>query len=102
MQPSGWTFGNVTSTCTNSNVANSDITYFCQDRVATTSAGGDSGSPYFVRIGETNQIHLIGIHWGSGGGTTVMSAMNNIRYENEGPTGWITYPGQNPPPAAPR
>jgi hypothetical protein len=32
----------------------------------------------------------------------VMSAMSNIRYENEGPTGWITYPGQTPPPAAPR
>jgi len=98
----GWTLGPVASTCANSNVANSDITMLCQDRVATTSAGGDSGSPYFERIGDTNDVRLIGIHWGSGGGTTVMSAMNNIRYENEGPTGWITYPGQTPPPAAPR
>jgi hypothetical protein len=93
----GWTFGNVTSTCTNSNVSGVDITYFCQDRVATESGGGDSGSPYFERIGETNQVRLAGIHWGSGGGTTVMSAMRNIRCENEGPVPWITFPGQTPP-----
>jgi hypothetical protein len=100
---SGWTNGNVTATCQNSNVAGEGfMTMLCQDRIATTSAGGDSGSPYFERIGETNQVRLIGIHWGSGGGTTVMSAMANIRYENEGPVGWITYPGQTPPPSAPR
>jgi hypothetical protein len=100
---SGWTFGPVTATCANSNVAGAgSITMLCQDRIATTSAGGDSGSPYFERIGETLDVRLIGIHWGSGGGTTVMSAMANIRFENEGPAGWITFPGQTPPPPSPR
>lgn len=99
---SGWTMGEVTATCVTSNVAGEgSITMLCQDRVATTSAGGDSGAPYFVRIGETNNVALIGIHWGSGGGTTVMSAMNNIRCENQGPAPWITYPGQVPPAVPP-
>lgn len=93
----GWTSGAVTATCQNSNVAGSNFTMLCQDRIATTSAGGDSGSPYFERIGETNQVRLVGIHWGSGGGMTVMSAMHNIRCENQGPAAWITYPGQTPP-----
>lgn len=99
---SGWTMGAVTATCVTSNVAASDITMLCQDRVATASAGGDSGAPYFVRIGETNNVALIGIHWGSGGGTTVLSAMANIRVENAGPAPWITYPGQAPPALAAR
>jgi len=100
----GMTMGPVNATCTTVNVGGAgNITLFCQDRVTTWSGGGDSGSPYYVRMGETNNVALIGIHWGSdGAGNTVMSAMNNIRYENEGPVGWITYPGQTPPPAPPR
>jgi hypothetical protein len=101
----GWTSGPVTATCVNSNVGGSDppTTMLCQDRVDTPSGGGDSGSPYFVRIGETNNVALIGIHWGSGGTppTTVMSAMSNIRHENTNPHGWITFPGQSPPPPPP-
>jgi hypothetical protein len=98
---SGWTLGPVASTCSNSNVSgDGNFTMLCQDRISTTSAGGDSGSPYFERIGETLDVRLIGIHWGSGGGTTVMSAMSNIRFENQGQGGWITYPGQTPPPPA--
>jgi hypothetical protein len=76
---SGWTTGAVTATCVRSNVASSDITMLCQDRVATASAGGDSGAPYFLLEG--NNAVLAGIHWGSGGGTTVLSSMANIRME---------------------
>jgi len=94
----GWTRGPVTVTCQTVNVGGSNFTLFCQDRAFTWSAGGDSGSPYFVRDGETNNVALIGIHWGSdGAGNTVMSAMANIRFENEGPMPWITFPGQAPP-----
>jgi hypothetical protein len=98
----GWTMGPVNATCQTTNVGGSNYTMICQDRVTTWSGGGDSGSPYFVRFGETNDIGLIGIHWGSdGAGNTVMSAMSNTRFENEGPLGWITYPGQTPPPPPP-
>jgi hypothetical protein len=98
----GWTSGPVNATCQTTNVGGSNYTMICQDRVTTWSAGGDSGSPYFVRIGETSDIALIGIHWGSdGAGNTVMSAMQNTRFENQGPVGWITYPGQTPPPPPP-
>jgi hypothetical protein len=76
---SGWTKGPVTATCVRTNVASSDITMLCQDRVATVSAGGDSGSPYFLLNGD--EAVLTGIHWGSGGGTTVLSNMENIRLE---------------------
>jgi hypothetical protein len=93
----GWTTGPVNTTCQNVNTS-PNVTLFCQDRVTTWSSGGDSGSPYYVRVGETNNVQLIGIHWGSdGAGNTVMSAMNNIRCENEGPAPWITFPGQAPP-----
>jgi hypothetical protein len=94
----GWTMGPVNFTCQNVNVGGSNYTLFCQDRVTTWSSGGDSGSPYFFRFGETNTVALIGIHWGSdGAGNTVMSAMQNIRCENQGPAPWITFPGQTPP-----
>jgi hypothetical protein len=100
----GWTTGPVNATCQNVNVGGAgNITLFCQDRVSTWSGGGDSGSPYYVRDGETNNVALIGIHWGSdGAGNTVMSAMANIRYENQGPVPWITFPGQTPPPPSGR
>jgi hypothetical protein len=96
----GWTTGPVNFTCQNVNVGGGgNWTLWCQDRVTNWSGGGDSGSPYFVRDGETNNVALIGIHWGSdGAGNTVMSAMANIRYENQGPVPWITFPGQTPPP----
>jgi hypothetical protein len=99
----GWTRGPVNATCQNVNVGGSNWTMWCQDRVSTWSGGGDSGSPYYVRQGETNNVALIGIHWGSdGAGNTVMSAMANIRYENQGPVPWITFPGQTPPPPSGR
>jgi len=99
----GWTMGPVNATCQNVNVGGSNYTLWCQDRVSTWSGGGDSGSPYYVRDGETNNVALIGIHWGSdGAGNTVMSAMANIRYENQGPVPWITFPGQTPPPPSGR
>jgi hypothetical protein len=93
----GWTMGPVVATCLNTNVGGTDITLFCQDRAQLRTAGGDSGSPYFIRIGDTNTVRLVGIHWGSGGGITALSAMANIRFENEGPAPWITFPGQTPP-----
>jgi hypothetical protein len=97
----GWTTGPVNTTCQNVNVGGAgNWTMWCQERIFTWSSGGDSGSPYYQRIGQSNQIRLAGIHWGSDGqGNTVMSSINNIRCENEGPVPWITHPGQTPPSA---
>jgi hypothetical protein len=92
----GWTTGPVHTACVNVNTGS--WTMWCQDRMFTWSGGGDSGSPYFQRIGQSNQVRLAGIHWGSDGqGNTIMSSINNIRCENEGPVPWITHPGQTPP-----
>jgi hypothetical protein len=98
----GWTTGPVNTTCQTVNVGGSQFTMICQERIFTWSGGGDSGSPYFQRIGQTNNVRLAGLHWGSdGAGNTVMSAISNIRHENVHPHGWITFPGQTPPPPPP-
>jgi hypothetical protein len=94
----GWLIGPLINTCQQTNVANSNITYFCQDRVEATPQGGDSGSPVFLRQGETGNVTLAGILWGGSSNTYVFSAMQNLRFEHEGPGGWITFPGQTPPP----
>jgi hypothetical protein len=96
---SGWTMGPVIQTCINTGVAatNPQIFILCQDLVEAFSAGGDSGSPVFERIGDSGNVRLVGILWGGGGSTFVLSAMANIRFENPGPRPWTTYPGQVPP-----
>jgi hypothetical protein len=79
---SGWTMGPVVATCVNTGIAGLPNTaMLCQDRVNTRSAGGDSGSPYFTWDGDGNNVTLVGIHWGSGAGITVLSPMANIRHE---------------------
>jgi hypothetical protein len=101
----GWLAGPVLATCINTNVSGAgEITMLCQDRVEATPIGGDSGSPVFLRQGETSQVSLVGILWGGSSNTYVLSAMQNIRFENQGPVPWITYPGQTPPapPGGPR
>ncbi len=86
----GWTYGPVVNTCQNTGVAGEPgVLLLCQHRIQTGSAGGDSGSPYFERIGETNRVRLAGLHWGSGGGLTVMSSIQNIRMDIPG--SWITH-----------
>lgn len=43
-------------------------TMLCQDRADYNSAGGDSGSPVFWRADiNSPPVHIVGIHWGSGG-----------------------------------
>ena len=75
----GWTFGPVTATCVNTNVAFSDITQLCQDFVNAAVAGGDSGSPVFVWHGNT--VTAAGVLWGGSGSTFAFSAISNIEWE---------------------
>ncbi|MFL6237110.1 MAG: hypothetical protein ACJ76N_28530 [Thermoanaerobaculia bacterium] len=59
----GGTLGPVVQTCSDSNVAFSNITMLCQDRVFAGVAPGDSGSPVFCQSGSKAAI-LAGILWG--------------------------------------
>lgn len=76
----GWTYGQVTNTCVDTNVANSNITLLCQDHVAAGVGPGDSGSPVFYWHGGSD-VTLYGLLWGGGSGTFAFSAMSNIEYE---------------------
>lgn len=92
---SGWTRGPVTATC--QNVSISGILLLCQDRITNLRQGGDSGSPYFRRLGEGSDVALAGVHWGGSGFDAIMSTIQGIRLDNPGPVPWTTYPGQTPP-----
>jgi hypothetical protein len=76
----GWSRGNVTSTCANVNVSGTNITLLCQTMVAASVAGGDSGSPVF-RVTSGNDVQLVGILWGGGSSTFVFSPLQLVRQE---------------------
>lgn len=83
----GWTQGNVTNTCVNTNVSGTNITQLCQTFVsnpggAVVVGGGDSGSNVF-RITSGSNVQLVGILWGGNGSGTqfVFSPLKQIRDE---------------------
>jgi hypothetical protein len=83
----GWTQGNVTQTCVNTNVSGSNITQLCQTFVqnpnnAVVVGGGDSGSNVFG-ITSGDNVQLVGILWGgnSSGTLFVFSPLKQIRDE---------------------
>jgi hypothetical protein len=83
----GWTRGNVTATCVNTNVSGSNITQLCQTLVedpggAVILGAGDSGSNIFVITGGDN-VQLVGILWGGNQSNTryVFSPLKQIRDE---------------------
>lgn len=85
---SGWTYGEVTQTCSNENVHDSDVHLLCQDIVSGYADYGDSGSPVFLydptplhsgsAVGRAN---LYGILWGKGSGIFAMSPLEQIEQE---------------------
>jgi hypothetical protein len=83
----GWTQGNVTQTCVNTNVSGTSITQLCQTFVedpggAVIVGGGDSGSNVF-RVTSGDNVQLVGILWGgnSSGTLFVFSPLKQIRDE---------------------
>ena len=83
----GWTQGNVTNTCVNTNVSGTRFTQLCQTFVqapnnAVVVGGGDSGSGVF-RITSGSNVQLVGILWGgsSDGRLFVISPLKQIRDE---------------------
>lgn len=99
----GWTYGILNRTCTNTNVFDSDITMICQngvDRVNDNyqiSSFGDSGSPVFRWLG--NDVSLYGILWGGtgNGSSFVFSSMEYIEQEL-GQLTTFDFPTPPPPP----
>jgi len=94
----GWTWGSVTASCSNTNVGGTSFTLFCQDLVTGPSGsvgGGDSGSGTFRRLGGGSDVELTGILWGGSGSTLfVHSPMERVRMDNPPPPGvanWITH-----------
>jgi hypothetical protein len=110
----GWTSGNVSSTCATVNVSGSNIQLLCQTLVqhnsATIVGGGDSGSGAF-RITSGDNVQLVGILWGGStdGRLFVFSPLSNIISELGGMTatydgsgGGTDPPPTEPPPCTPR
>ena len=106
----GWTFGTVSSTCANINVAGTDIRLLCQFSVTRSSGtnsivdNGDSGSPVFIWMG--NDVSLQGILWGGTDDGTLFSFSPINQIEQE--LGQLTTfnfpppPTPTPPPPCPR
>ena len=83
----GWTQGNVTNSCVNTNVSGSRIQLLCQTFVqnpggAVVVGGGDSGSDVFRTTG-TSTAQMVGILWGGNGSGTlfVFSPLKQVRDE---------------------
>ena len=83
----GWTQGNVTATCVDTNVSGSNITQLCQTFVenpngAVVVQGGDSGSGVF-RLTGSSTAQLVGILWGGNGDGTlfVFSPLKQVEDE---------------------
>jgi hypothetical protein len=79
----GWTYGNVTSTCVNVNVSGTNITQLCQNVVSGGVGGGDSGSPVFTWSGSGSNVTLVGILWGgnSSGNQFIFSPLSAVESE---------------------
>jgi hypothetical protein len=81
----GWSSGNVSSTCATVNVSGSNLTLLCQTMVSSSQKiveGGDSGSPVFSK-GSSDDVTLVGVLWGgsSSGDRFVFSPLKNIQDE---------------------
>jgi hypothetical protein len=83
----GWTQGNTTNTCVNTNVSGTNITQLCQTFVQHPDGlvlvgGGDSGSNVF-RITSGDNVQLVGILWGgnSSGTLFVFSPLKQVQDE---------------------
>lgn len=68
---SGWTFGNVTSTCVDKKDTTNNVWNVCSDIAGLYDDFGDSGSPVFV-AGALSTAGFVGIVWGKDPGSSVI------------------------------
>lgn len=77
---SGWTFGEITATCTNVEQAGTTNIIVCQALTNFHVEAGDSGAPVFtVSQDPPTEVTLNGILWGGSTEEGVFSPMDNIR-----------------------
>lgn len=82
----GRTDGTVSDTCFNAtSSAGSNYMILCQDIGNYSAATGDSGSVVFrvTNSPTTNDVLLLGIHWGSSGSTRAYSPIKKIKLGSE-------------------
>ncbi|MEM8960239.1 MAG: PKD domain-containing protein [Acidobacteriota bacterium] len=77
---SGWTYGPVNATCLDTNVAGSNITLLCQNRVLAGGQLGDSGGPVFQWQGDS-YVTLHGVLWGIDGTHFYYSPLGLVEQE---------------------
>lgn len=77
----GWTEGEVVATGVHMCVSGTNIILLFQDMVAADVAGGDSGSPVFMRNGDSDEVTLYGLLWGGGDGVFAFSSLFNIEFD---------------------
>lgn len=79
----GRTSGVVDETCVNITQSTNSKTFLCQTSALYFAAEGDSGGPVFKQIPGTNDVTLIGLHWGWWGEGSVFSPINSYNIQDE-------------------
>lgn len=78
---SGWKSTTVSATCVTiypgGNMTGKAI--LCTTATPKVSAGGDSGAPWFVRVGTGTNVRLVGIHHGSNSTNSYYSTITNVQ-----------------------
>lgn len=78
----GWTYGRVSLSCVDVNVAGSNLTLYCQHVVRGGARPGDSGSPVFRwRDGKIQWVQAVGLLWGVSTLHFYFSPIHNIEVE---------------------
>jgi hypothetical protein len=78
----GRTSGSVQRTCLDVKKSGGWLAR-CQAQASYGSAGGDSGAPVFLRLANSNDVALVGLHWGSNG--TFSPIQNLQKFSELGP-----------------
>ncbi|MFQ5872263.1 MAG: hypothetical protein ACE5JL_00475 [Dehalococcoidia bacterium] len=88
----GWTAGQVISTCQNYHQAGTNWTMLCQDAVYGQALGGDSGAPVFdiTNSPNTNDVEIKGVLWSGNSSSYVFSYVGLVYLDLGRSSTWDT------------